>query len=99
MFQVQDGKVVSMPVPALACDHEEADTRLLLHANHAAHSGYQAIVVDSPDTDVAVLMCHHASALSSALFFRTGTKNKFQLRQLAEPLAVRFVWLCPDCTP
>ena len=41
------------------CSHEEADTRMLLHAQHAATSGYSSIVIKSPDIDVAVLSCMH----------------------------------------
>ena len=40
-------------VPALNADHEEADTRMLLHAKHASQDG-QRIVIQSPDTDVLV---------------------------------------------
>lgn len=62
------------------CTHEEADTRLLLHAHHAAHTTTQhrpAIVIKSPDTDVAILSCALASQLpSSEIFFRTGTKQR-----------------------
>lgn len=42
--------------PSLApCDHEEADTRLLLHALHCANSGCQKVMIRSVDTDVLVL--------------------------------------------
>ena len=50
--------VDSALVDALECSHEEADTRLLLHAQHAAESQPSSIVIHSPDTDVAVLCCH-----------------------------------------
>ena len=63
-------------VSELECDHEEADTRLLLHCSHAVKSGYSKIIVESPDTDVAVLMCSHASFLNANLIFKTGTKHK-----------------------
>ena len=36
---------------SLVSDHEEADTRILLHADHAAHD-YKRIVIHSPDTTV-----------------------------------------------
>ena len=42
-------------VPCLECTHEEADTRLLLHALHGAKIGYAAVVISSPDADVAIL--------------------------------------------
>ena len=37
-------------VPALQCHQEEADGRLLFHANHAARKGYQAVVICAEDT-------------------------------------------------
>lgn len=37
------------------CTHEEADTRLLLHAFDAANAGYKKVVIRSVDTDVLVL--------------------------------------------
>ena len=52
----------AVDIAALHSDHEEADTRLLLHAKHAA-SDYPRIVVQSPDTDVIVLCCSHFSSL------------------------------------
>ena len=45
-------------IPELNSDHEEADTRLLLHAKHASIA-HQAITVRSPDTDVFILMLGH----------------------------------------
>ena len=62
-------------VPELTCDHEEADTRLILYACHAANAGHPVVVVDSPDTDVAALMCAHASSINSWLLFKTGTRQ------------------------
>ena len=37
------------------CAHEEADTRLLLHAADAAVNGYQKVMLRTVDTDVLVL--------------------------------------------
>ena len=39
-------------VEELNSTQEEADTRLILHAAHAAKSGYKAVAVASKDTDV-----------------------------------------------
>ena len=35
--------------------HEEADTSMLLHANHSAHHGHSKILRRTVDTDVVVL--------------------------------------------
>ena len=43
-------------VSALApCSHEEADTRMFLHAKDAAEKGYRRIMLRTVDTDVVVL--------------------------------------------
>ena len=61
-------------IPELNSDHEEADTRLLLHAKHASIA-HQAITVTSPDTDVFILMLGHKGAIDAALYFDTGSGN------------------------
>ena len=43
-------------VPGLRCNHEEADTRMLLHAKHAGGK----CVLHADDTDVLVLLLGHA---------------------------------------
>ena len=59
-----------------AIHNEEADTRLLLHAKHAA-SDFTGIVVQSPDTDVLVLCCSQFSSLGcDELWFHNGTPDK-----------------------
>ena len=37
------------------CNHEKADTRMLLHAAHAARHGHSKVVLQTVDTDVLVL--------------------------------------------
>ena len=49
------------------CTHEEADTRLLLHAAHAAATGCQRAMVRTVDTDVVVLC--------TALFTQTNLEE------------------------
>ena len=48
-------KEAVMEVPELACTHEEADTRVILHAYHAACSGFKSVVIVVADTDILVL--------------------------------------------
>ena len=43
--------------------HEEADTHMLLHANHAAHNGHQNIMIQTVDTDVVALSVYVAQTL------------------------------------
>ena len=71
----------SLTVSALISDHEEADTRLLLHAKHACHDG-QRIVVQSPDTDVLVLcVSHYCEIGCQQLWFKTGVKDRLRFIQ------------------
>ena len=37
------------------CNHEEADSDIMLHAAHAAHSGHKKILIRTVDTDDVVL--------------------------------------------
>lgn len=74
---------VTLPVtesqPDLVCDHEEADTRLLLHGKHSDGEGGGPTVIWSPDTDVDVLCLAHSSSYRRGLLFSTGTGNKRRL--------------------
>ena len=62
----------------LTCNHEEADTRMLLHASHAAGM-VSRVVIASPDTDVAVLGVHFAKTIGSELWFKPGVKGSSQI--------------------
>ena len=62
----------------LFSDHEEADTRLLLHASHASRTSSR-IVFQSPDTDVAVLCTAHFNKLLCAeLWFKMGVHDNLR---------------------
>ena len=56
----EGGDVLSKPqlldAPALVpCNHEEADSRIMLHAAHAAHNGPKKMLIHNVDTNVVVL--------------------------------------------
>ena len=59
-------------ISELTCSHEEADTRLLLHANHAARSGWSDVIIKSPDTDVAIISLAMQESCQANIFFTTG---------------------------
>ena len=64
--------------PDVASKQEEADTRIILHSVHASEKGAQQIIVDSPDTDVLVLLLHHRPAIHAhKVFFLTGHMGKY----------------------
>ena len=65
-------------VPSLKSDHEEADTRLLLHARNAVQDGVR-IIIQSPDTDVLILCNSLFQEIGcEELWFRTGVKDKLR---------------------
>ena len=70
--------IVFMLVPELQSDHEEADTRILLHAKHALHD-HDNVVIRSPDTDVFVLAVDHKCSINASLYFVTGTGNNCRI--------------------
>jgi len=43
---------------SLSCDHEEADTRIILHGLEAIKSGYERLIVHCRDTDVFLLLLY-----------------------------------------
>ena len=49
----------SEPVPELKCSHEEDDTCMIFHAQHAGGT----CVIHSDDTDVQILLLSHSQAL------------------------------------
>ncbi|KAJ8405151.1 hypothetical protein AAFF_G00321420 [Aldrovandia affinis] len=67
-------------VAGLQSNQEEADTRMILYAAHAAEEGYSAVVVTADDTDVLLLCLAFSADISCPLFQNCGTKN--QVRNL-----------------
>ena len=66
-------------VSQLASDHEEADTHMFLHAQHAAKaSESENVVIKSCDTDVFIIALAYASTSSSRIIFQTGTGNNLR---------------------
>lgn len=67
-------------VPELTSSQEEADTRLILHAKHAAENGCTSIVIVSEDTDVFVLCLCFAKAINcSHLYQKRSIRTRTQL--------------------
>lgn len=83
VIKLCSGVVNVTKVDSLTSDHEEADTRLLLHARHACDELYDKIIICSPDTDVAIITLSLMEKMSSAkLYFLTGTKDKHRMIDL-----------------
>ena len=52
IFKIYEDNVIA--IPELESNHEEADTRIKLHVQHASQD-FQKILVLSPDTDVFII--------------------------------------------
>lgn len=59
----------------LESSHEEADTKIILHAKEAALRGIKVLDIQSPDTDVMVLSIRRYPDLPVETNFITGTGN------------------------
>jgi len=61
------------------CTHEEADTRLILHAHNAAQNGFRVVVIKTVDTDVVVLaLANYCHIPSTELWVAFGTGANFR---------------------
>ena len=79
-------------VPELFSDHEEADTRLLLHAKHASQN-HSDIIIKSPDPDVFVLCVAKANEITGNLLFETGAKERNRIVCQCSLLALEPIYL------
>ena len=62
-------------VDELCAQQEEADTRILLHASHAASNGHYCIAIKPFDTDVAVLAWTLSHSINAKMLFCIDTKQ------------------------
>ena len=75
-LSVNDGKVACKEITELNSNHEEADTKLLLHVKHASENGETTIIIKSPDTDVAILACHFCRDISAWILIMKKEKTR-----------------------
>ena len=99
MYVACEGECIRLTVDSvssieeLTCSHEEADTRMILHANHAVANNYKTVVIDTPDTDVFIIALYHSCHINRSLYIKTGVKNKrryISLDAIKEKLKVRY---------
>ena len=90
---VMDGLQTVSVVEDLTCDHEECDTRVFLHAKHAAQE-HTTVVIKSPDTDVAVIALSLQPDLPCRLYFFTGVGNKTRIIDLAKVSSALGISVC-----
>ena len=60
------------------CNHEEADTRIFVHVDHATKCGHKNIVIRTVDSDVVVLGVYAARVLDIHLWIAFGTGKSFR---------------------
>ena len=63
-------------VPQLQGDHEEADTRMIVHAVDAIAKGFKRVLVHSRDTYVFLMMIHFLGDLSADVWMVSGTARQ-----------------------
>ena len=66
-------------IDELCCDHEEADTRMLVHANHASQF-YRNIIIKR-QSPIALNVCSESSA---DMFFETGVGTTQRIISLSK---------------
>ena len=59
---------------SLSSNHEEADTRLILHAHDGKLQHFERTVIECSDTDVLVLGVHFMDKLTGEVWFKKGKK-------------------------
>ena len=70
------------------CNHEEADTRMILHLADAVSKDFQKILLRTVDTDVVVLSVAAAATLDiQALWVAFGTGKNFRYMPIHENVA------------
>ena len=92
-FSANGGELYIEECTELYSDHEEADTRLLLHAKHAS-SSHNNLIIRSPDTDVFILLLGHKPSIPSAMYFDTGVGNQRRILNVNEAYATLGSGLC-----
>ena len=62
----------------LSCDHTEADTRIIVHAVSRSRVRQSTVFVESPDTDVFILLLGHyrSMACGTDVWFHTGVGDE-----------------------
>ena len=63
-------------VLALTCEHEEADTRIILHGLEAIQRGYDHIMIFCRDTDVLLVLLHFFGGTDHIVWMIGGTARE-----------------------
>lgn len=69
-------------IPELRSDHEEADTKMLLHASHAAKY-FSHVIIKSMDTDVFILALSMSRFIPSKLYLLLGPTSNLDFKNVS----------------
>ena len=62
-----------------ACNHEEVDSRIVIHVKHASARGLKKVLLRTVDTDVVLLAVAYAKQLElHELWIAFGVGNRFR---------------------
>ncbi|KAK3700755.1 hypothetical protein QZH41_010937 [Actinostola sp. cb2023] len=79
-----NGDVTAHEIHELTSNQEETDTRVVLYLKYAAKLGYKSAVVRTPDTDIFLILLHHASSLAINIYLDTGTGKHRKIVNVSE---------------
>ena len=85
MYFTEFGKMYTEKIEELCSDHDEADTKICLHAVYEALNSSNLcgnIVIHLSDTDVAIIMLYHISKFDGSIFMKTGCVTKNSIRYI-----------------
>ena len=77
-------QVTANEIHELTSNQEETDTRVVLYLKFAGQMGYKSVVVRTPDTDILVILLHHAHALQITIYLDTGMGKQRRLINVTE---------------
>ena len=68
----------------LECYHEEADTRLLLHAHHTSTHNSSEVLLVFEDTDVLVLAIAFCSKIHVPIYQKKGSQSRSRILDIRQ---------------
>ena len=71
---------------------EETDTCIILYLNHAAKLGFKSALVRSPDTDVFIILLHHAANADLTIYVNIGVRKRqvLNVTQIAQTYGAEY---------
>ena len=80
-FWLSEGVLKREVEESLTSNHQEADTKMMIHAK-AADLAQGNIVIRASDTDIAVILLYHSAHLQASLWMEVGTVSKNNRRYI-----------------